>query len=167
MKRKITIYGLFLIIYAVLTVFLTSSIMSGLNLMLRFFINLFSLSLVLFIANLFINYRYSMTKVSCIGNALLLAVIACIIALLIDGIQGNSDAGSAIINEKMVNEVSDETAADGTRDVQMDVSFSEQDTSSRVVQIILDTLIAYLGGICGIRIYKKKNDRPGNVAMAE
>ena len=161
MKKKLFIYGFFAVVYTLLTVILTSSIMDEVNILVRFLINLAAISFVYVIANLKLNYKETASRKTCLGHAVLLAVLACVIALSIDGIKGNSDSGSAIISEE---KVSDENSAKNN-DIQMEVAFSDQDTSSRIVQIFLDALIAYIGGVIGMKLYNKKYEDQNRVAI--
>lgn len=164
MKKNIVVYGIFAVIYAVLSVVLTSKAMEGVELILRFFISLAASSLVLISANLILNYRKGASIKTCFGHALLLAIVACIIALAIDGLSGSSDGGSSVVSES-TEKVADENTVDGDNDIQIDVAFSDQDISSRIMQIILDTFIAFIGGIAGFKLFKKRNYDPNAEIM--
>jgi|GEM_PF-1834331 len=163
MKKKIVVYGMFVAIYTVLSVVLTSSAMKGVEIIVRFFINLLLNSVVLITANAILSYNKNATGKTSFVHALFLAVIACVIALTVNVFTGESNGGngSAIVRESTEN-ISEKTEVGG---VQMEVVFSDQDTSSRVMQIVLDILVAFIGGILGAKLFKRRNADPNNMVI--
>ncbi|MFP3156085.1 hypothetical protein LQZ18_16995 [Lachnospiraceae bacterium ZAX-1] len=162
--KKIAVYGVFIIVYIVLAVVLTSSMVREVALIVRFFVNLFINSAVLIAANLMLNYEKSATLKTSFIHALLLAVVACVIALTVATFTGNhiEENGLSIVNESTESIGDDHIQIEN---VQMEVAFSDQDTSSRIMQIVLDLLVAFAGGALGVRMFKRRNANTDHTAM--
>lgn len=156
MKKKIAIYMMFSVVYTLMVIILTSSAIQGIELIVRFFINLIASVGVLFIANMTLNYAKSASTKSCFIHALTLATVACVIALIIAGSPGiGNEAGATIISETQEIESLEEQSEN--QDISIETTFSEQNTASRITQIIFDTLIAFGGGVVGAKLYKRRN----------
>lgn len=152
MKKNVVVYVLFVVAYTLLVVILTSSKMESVEIIVRFLINFIATFVVYVVANFALNYKSGKTKKMCLLHAFFLATLACVIAITYDSVKGNNvNTGSAIVSE---NTVTNEETTEG--DVQMEVVFSEQDTSSRISQIFLDTIIAYIGGYLALYVNKKR-----------